>query len=166
MWPYFNVPLEGHIRHVWLLTFKERQLYKSGLLNLDLQSPIMSTSSRKTLSKHKAKNCKKSSQTKKFKKTLAQNPSKCKAENLEESSPAKKFKQLYHKICQNAKQRTPRSHRHQKGLKKRYHKICQNVKQRHPRSHRHQRSLKKNFITKSVKMQSRELRGVIAIKEV
>ena len=76
----------------------------------------MSTSSRKTLSKHKAKNCKKSSRTKKFKKTLAHNPSKCKAENSEESSPSKKFK--------------------------------------------------KNFITKSVKTQSRELGGVIAIKEV
>ena len=166
MWLYFNVPLEGHIRHVWLLTFKERQLYKSGLLNLDLQSPIMSTSSRKTLSKHKAKNCKKSSQTKKFKKTLAQNPSKCKAENLEESSPAKKFKQLYHKICQNAKQRTPRSHRHQRSLKK---TLSQNLSKRKAENLEESspsKKFKKNFITKSVKTQSREFGGIIAIKEV
>ena len=124
MWPYFNVPLEGHIRHIWLLTFKERQLYKSGLLNLDLQSPIMSTSSRKTLSKHKAKNCKKSSRTKKFKKTLAHNPSKCKAENSEESSPSKKFKKT---LSQNLSKRKAENPEESSPAKKFKHTLSQKL---------------------------------------
>jgi len=82
----------SHKTRLTVLTFKERQLYKSGVLNLDLQSAIMSTSCRKTLSKRKPKNFKKSSPARKFKKTLAPNPSKCKAENSEKSSSAKKFK--------------------------------------------------------------------------
>ena len=164
----FQCSLGGsHKTHLTVLTFKERRLYKSGLLNLDLQSPIMSTSSRKTLSKHKAKNCKKSSRTKKFKKTLAHNPSKCKAENSEKSSPAKKFqKTLSQNLSKRKAENLEKSSPSKKFKKKLYNKICQNAKQTTRRSHRHQRSLKKNFITKSVKMQSRELGEIIAIKEV
>ena len=84
----------------------------------------MSTSSRKTLSKHKAKNCKKSLRTKKFKKTLAHNPSKCKAENSEESSPSKKVKKT---LSQNLSKRKAENLEESSPAKKFKHTLSQKL---------------------------------------
>jgi hypothetical protein len=86
---------------------------------------------------------------------------------MEESSPSKKFKKkLYHKICQNAKQRIWRNHRHQRSLNKTLSQNLSKRKAENPEESSPSKKFKKNFITKSVKTQSRELGGIIAIKEV
>jgi hypothetical protein len=77
------------------------------------------------------------------------------------------FKKIfYHKICQNAKQRHPRSHRHQRSLKKTLSQNLSKCKAENLEESSPSKKFKKNFITKSVKTQSREFGGIIAIKEV